>query len=402
MRSPSSRRRYLTELEFDNLQPRRTRYEVPDPGARGLYVVVHPTSRKSFCVRYRGHDGQPKKLTLQPGISLAAARKLASDALHEVAQGRDPSATKKQAKADAAAAAINTVQFVSEEFIRREGGKLRTLDARERLLKLHVYPRIGKKLISELKRSEINRMLDDIEDSAGKRTAEFALQYLRRALNWHAVRDDDFRTPIVTGMGRYDQKANARSRVLSDAEIRTIWRVSEETGYFGQLIRFLFLTGARRGEAAGMTWGELEGNLWHLPASRHKTGTALTRPLSKAAMAIVNAQPKLGPYVFTFNGNRPAQFGRGKRAFTKDCALPDWRLHDVRRTARTLLSRAGINADVAERCLGHSLGTIRAIYDRHGFENEMLLAFEALATLLDRIVNPPADADVVTPLRRKA
>jgi len=106
-----------------------------------------------------------------------------------------------------------------------------------------------------------------------------------------------------------------------------------------------------------------------------------------------------GPYVFTFNGKRPAQFGRGKRAFTKDCALPDWRLHDVRRTARTLLSRSGVSPDVAERCLGHSLGTIRGIYDRHGFEHEMLLAFEALATLLNRIVNP-TPANVVTPLRR--
>jgi integrase len=76
-----------------------------------------------------------------------------------------------------------------------------------------------------------------------------------------------------------------------------------------------------------------------------------------------------------------------------------WRVHDLRRTARTLLSRAGINSDVAERCLGHTIGGVRGIYDRHAFENEMLHAFEALAAQIDRIVNPPAN--IVTPLRRK-
>ena len=377
----------LTDIGIKNLPASTKRYEVPDPGARGLYVVVHPSGKTSFAVRYR-HAGLPRKLTLQGGVSLAAARKLCADALHEVAQGRDPVEAKKAHKATTAAAAVNTVQFVCEEFLRREGGGLRTRNPRERLLKLHVYPRIGKKLIHEVKRSEINRMLDQIEDTSGKRTADLALQYLRRAMNWHAIRDDNFHTPIVKGMSRYDTAANARSRVLTDDEIRTIWRVSDETGYFGALIKFLFLTGARRGEAAGLTWDELDGNCWLLPASRSKTKTPLLRPLSKAAMAIVEAQPRLGAYVFTFNGQRPISFGRGKRAFTKDCALPDWKLHDLRRTARTLLSRAGVNPDVAERCLGHSLGSIRSIYDRHGFENEMAHAFEALSALIGRIVNP--------------
>lgn len=389
----------LTDIGIKNLPPGTKRYEVPDPGARGLYVVVHPSGKTSFAVRYR-HAGLPRKLTLQGGVSLAAARKLCADALHEVAQGRDPVEAKKTHKATTAAAAVNTVQFVCEEFLRREGGGLRTRNPRERLLKLHVYPRIGKKLIHEVKRSEINRMLDQIEDTSGKRTADLALQYLRRAMNWHAIRDDNFHTPIVKGMSRYDTAANARSRVLTDDEIRTVWLVSDDTGYFGALIKFLFLTGARRGEAAGLTWDELDGNRWLLPASRSKTKTALLRPLSKAAMAIIQAQPKLGNYVFTFNGQRPMSFGRGKRAFTKTCDLPTWRLHDVRRTARTLLSRAGVNPDIAERCLGHSRGTIRAIYDRHGFENEMAHAFEALSSQIDRIVNPPAN--VVTSLRRTA
>ena len=62
------------------------------------------------------------------------------------------------------------------------------------------------------------------------------------------------------------------------------------------------------------------------------------------------------------------------------------------------MSRAGVNADIAERCLGHVIGGVRGIYDRHDYQGEMQHAFEALAAQIERIVNPPAN--VVTPMRR--
>jgi integrase len=75
-----------------------------------------------------------------------------------------------------------------------------------------------------------------------------------------------------------------------------------------------------------------------------------------------------------------------------------WVVHDLRRTARTLLSRAGVDSDVAERCLGHAVGGVRAVYDRHRFEAEMRGAFERLAALIETIIRGPA-ANVV-PIRR--
>ena len=388
----------LTDIAIRNLKAAPARYELPDPGARGLYVIVHPSGRTSFAVRYR-FAGQPKKLTLQAGVSLSAARKLCADALHEVAQGHDPSEAKKTAKAKTEAAAVNTVQYVCEQFLQREGKNLRTLAPRKALLKRLVYPALGKRLIGDVKRSDINRMLDKIEDTSGKRSADLALQYLRRAMNWHAVRDDDFRSPIISGMGRYDTVANARSRVLNDDELRKIWKASEAAGYFGALIRFLLLTGARRQEAAGLQWPEIDGDVWTLPAARNKSMIDFTRPLSKTAKAIIDAQPRIGasPYIFTFNGRRPISFGRCKREFTKNCDVKNWRLHDLRRTARTLLSRAGVNADIGEMCLGHKLRGVRGIYDRHTFEPEMRAAFERLATTIENIVRPTPN---VTPMRK--
>src|SRR5215471_18806524 len=109
--------RPLTDIAIQHLKPGAVQYEKPDPGARGLRVVVHPTGRRSFVVRYRNAAGRTRKLTLTPGITLAAARKLAADALLEVAQGRDPAAAKQATRRSAAAKAGDTIERRAATFI---------------------------------------------------------------------------------------------------------------------------------------------------------------------------------------------------------------------------------------------------------------------------------------------
>ncbi len=121
----------LTDIAIRNLKPAPVRREIPDPGARGLYVVVQPSGAKSYAVRYR-IAGKPRKLTLKAGISLAAARKEAADALYQVEKGSDPGAGKKAAKVKAAAAAADTVEAICTEYLAREGKRLRTGGARGR------------------------------------------------------------------------------------------------------------------------------------------------------------------------------------------------------------------------------------------------------------------------------
>jgi integrase len=396
MASPARR---LTDLTIRNLKAKLTRQELPDGAQRGLYLVVQPTGRKGFCCRYL-FNGVSRKLTLKAGLSLADARKAAADAMYEVEQGRDPAAARKAQRAKAVLAQADTVQTICENFLQREGKKLRTRNQMERALRRMIYPAIGDRLIGDIKRSEINKLLDRIEDASGERSAELAFQYLRRVCNWHSVRDDDFRSPIVPGMSRYNKGEHRRERILSDDEIRLLWQATEAGDTFSALVRFLLLTAARRSEATGLTWQEVTGNVWLLPAVRHKLKTDLARPLSKVALAIVHSQPRIhdSPYVFTTTGNHPIHLGRGKREFDKRCAVREWRLHDIRRTSRTLLARAGIDADTCERCLGHALAPIRAHYDRHSYSHEMETAFEALAALVGRIVSPPAD--VVVSMRR--
>jgi integrase len=377
----------LTDIAIRNLKPKADRYEVTDQGARGLYVCVFPSGKKSFVVRYR-FNGAHRKLTLQSGVSLAAARKLAADAMHELAQGRDPIEAKKEAKNKAASAAINTLSNVCEEYIRRENGKLCTARERERWLNKVVFPVLGNRQIDSIKRSEIVRLLDRIEDKSGQRSADSVLQILRRIFNWHALRDDNFRTPIVKGMARYDLKANARTRVLTDDELKAICQAADGNGCYGAFIKFLLLTGARRNEAAGLTWNEIKDGIWTLPASRSKTVVEIVRPLSKAAMQIIESMPRLGDHVFGVEGRKLAGFTRRKSAFDKKCGVSDWTQHDLRRTARTLLSRAGVDPDIAERCLGHSLGPMCGVYNHHSYQPEIGIAFEKLSALISNIVQP--------------
>ena len=281
---------------------------------------------------------------------------------------------------------------------------MRTLDQRVSILKRLIYPALGDRPIGSIKRSEIVAMLDKIEDHNGPRAADVALGVLRRILHWHEQRTDEFRSPVIRGMGnRQDNVEHRRERILDDAELRAVWDATEDNTTFSALVRFLLLTSARRNEAAAMKRDEVDADgVWTLPASRSKSKTEIARPLSKAALAILAEQPRIDgcDYVFTSTGIGPFKScPDGKLKLDAKSGVTGWRLHDLRRTARSLLSRAGINADVAERCLGHALPGIRATYDRHQYIDEMRYAFEALAAEIDRIVHPPEGA--VIQMRRR-
>jgi integrase len=387
----------LTTKSIENMKPAAARREISDGGS-GLYLIVQSSGHRSWALRYRA-NGRPTKLTLGrwPEISLAGARKLAADALHERERGNDPVAAKQTAKIAAMEAATNTVASVCATYLHREGGKLRTADQRERIFRRLVYPAIGERPIDSIKRSDLVAMLDRIEDERGARTADVVLATVRRAFTWYALRTDSFNNPIIRGMARQNTAEHRRTRTLDDDELRRLWAATADGQPFSNLIRFLLLTTARRGEAAGMRWDEVDATgVWTLPASRSKTKIEVVRPLSRAAQAVLAAQPRSDlPWVFTTTGTGPfTSFSEPKARLDAASGVSGYTIHDLRRSARSLLSRAGVSVDIAERCLGHAMPVIRATYDRHRYLEEMAQAFEALAALLERIVSG-ADAAVV-------
>jgi integrase len=265
--------------------------------------------------------------------------------------------------------------------------------------------------------------------------ASLTLAYLRRLMNWHAARSDDFRSPIVRGMGR--GVTTKRDRVLTDDELRAFWKASEAWEHpFSRLLRFILLTATRRQEAAGMKWSELKERTWTIPGARYKTKLDFEVPLSGAAWHILVTAPQLAELrkaatergdepdtvtpkegiVFTNTGKslmggfsnfkrqfdgfmgdelRAAAMGRGDDP--EKATLLRWTVHDLRRTARSLMTQAGIPPDHAERALGHALGGVRGVYDRHSYFEEKLRAFEALAAHIARVIHPNPN---VVPMRR--
>jgi integrase len=183
-------------------------------------------------------------------------------------------------------------------------------------------------------------------------------------------------------------------------ELRLIWKGTAPEGdrgdVYGALVRFILLTAARRKEAARMIWRELEGDDWIIPAVRHKGKNGVARdhvvPLSARAREVLASLPKFEncPYVFTPTGRKHINnFSHDQEDIKRKTGTADWTLHDLRRTARTLMSRRGVTVDSAERALGHVMGGVRGTYDRYAYHREKAEAFEALATQIDLIVKPP-------------
>jgi integrase len=273
--------------------------------------------------------------------------------------------------------------------------RLRTAyQVRDRLTRL-AFPLIGDKPIAELRRTQITAALDHIEHNNGAVIADRTLSDISCVLKFHAKRSDDYVLPLVPGMNRTSKTERARDRTLTDDEIRKLWATGD------RYARFLLLTAARRDEAASMQWKELGGNDWTLPAARNKTKRDLIRPLSKATMAILPPRGHDDEFVFGLAPDMPLRaFSRIKKQLDAKSGVTGWTLHDLRRTARTLMSRARVPGDHAERVLGHVIGGVKGVYDRHEYESEKAHALEALAHQIEMIVDPPTNN--VRQLRRRA
>jgi integrase len=408
----------LTPIAIANLKARPHRYEVSDGGCAGLRVTVFPSKKKSFIVRFR-FRGLQRKLTLGPcliahgdesepdtvpeldtPLSLAAARELATKALRQAKSGSDPAAAKQRQRQEQLAAESDTLQAISEEYLRREGPRFRTLNQRRADLELLCARALGRLPVAQITRGQYTRALDHIADHNGPVRSDRCLSALRTLLTWHARRSD-FVSPLAPGGRRTSIQERARSRVLSDDELRRVVETAEaqqrEGDPFGGFVLFTLHTAARRGETAGLRRSELSdgGQTWVIPAARYKSKRDTLIPLSEAAQRIIAAQPPRGDLVFSVDGRRPmGNFDERKVAFDKLAGVNGYVLHDLRRTSRTLLSRAGVGADIAEMALGHALTGVRGTYDRHAYESEKRHAFERLARQIAAVVHPPTTPKV--------
>ena len=399
--------RPLTDIAIQHLKPRAVRYEVPDAGARGLRVVVQPSGRKSFAVRYRNAAGRARKLTLPAGITLAGARKLTADALLEAAQGKDPATAKQAARQTARVRVDDTVERLAHQFIEQHA-KRKTREnswrATDGIFRNIVLPAWSKRNVHEIVRRDV---IDLLEEVAVDRPvmANRAHAALSRFSKWLCQRDVIVASPCI-GVP-LPSKEMPRDRVLSDDELRQLWMACEAIGGpEGACIKMLVLTGQRKNEIALLRWREVGSDVLELPAERMKGKQAHTLPLSTQAAAIIASMPKPAPQVpddYVFGPSPVEPFDRIKRALDAHMgAARRWQIRDVRRSVASGMARIGVPVPVIEKILAHRGGTFRGVvgtYQRHSFLPEMAAALQKWADHVEHLVGgKPAK---VVKLRRR-
>ena len=384
-------RKTLTDKGVAAIKPRAKTYTHSDPMLPGHYVRVTPTGSKSYVAVARDPRGKQIWTTIANAalIGIEEAREEAREVIKRVKAGQDR-------------AGLQTFESVANEWLHRhvDAKGLRSVYEYKRLLHKHLLPEWGGRDFTSIKRTDVAKLLDTVEDEAGARSADYVLSLISGIASWYAKRDGEYVSPLIRGMYRHSIKDHARTRILSDDEIRAIWLACALGHIYGDLLKLALLTGQRQDKVASMKWDDISiDGTWHVPNGTREKGAGGVMVLPSVALDIIKARPRFAsnPYVFAGRDSYIKGFAKLKRALDAKVPIAPWQFHDLRRTARSLMSRAGVRPDIAERVLGHAIRGVEGVYDRHSYRDEKAHALNALAGLIESIVNP---TDNVVALRK--
>jgi integrase len=207
-----------------------------------------PSGAKTFAVIARGPSGK------QVLASIGSAAMLTIDEARAKAR-----ATIAAIKAGADKAGPRTFAAVVENWFGRhiEAKGLRSKVETHRYLDKWILPAWSDREFTSIKRGDVAALLDAVEDKAGAVAADNALKRVSAICAWYQSRHDDYVSPVVKGMRRSNTKERARTRILTDDEIRAVWKQAAANGTFGAMVRLLLLTAQRREKVAAMRWQDI-------------------------------------------------------------------------------------------------------------------------------------------------
>jgi len=391
----------FTDSFIKSLKSRDDRYEISEHG--GLKIRVSKNGAKSWVYVFR-QNGKLKRLTLgqYPHLSLADARVKATLARASKLQGEDPIAHAMSQKLEFREAL--TVNELSELYIEKHAKiHKKTWKEDQRILSKYVKNSIGNILARDVKRMHIRGILDNIA-AKSPYSANRALEIIRKMYNWSIERDVVETNPCLN-ISR-PKKEQQRDRVLIADEIKIIWNTLESTDipddtiWPGQAVRYAlqlaFILAVRRSEIALAKVEEFDFDTcwWTIPAERSKNGLSHRVYLSGFAIEIIKNMISLNKGSdFLMLSSRHADMPIDPNALTRAVSrirahldIPNWRLHDIRRTAASHMASHGVSRLVIKKILNHVESDITAVYDRHSYDNEKSKALELWSEILKRIV----------------
>lgn len=424
---------WVDALKFDGRQ--RDFY---DAGQRRLVLRVSKHS-KNWRVIIRGDKGQPQGQNIGrfPDVSVKQARELAAAALVRARERRDsgmpaieakPAPLKttpepveasqsralvvvRQIPVDGRPKPDATYRELADYYFQEEPRARNYTSANEirRMLDKIILPVWGPLPYARIDRDDALDLLAKVARERGPRSADMVLAITRRIANFAQLIDKNYYTPFVKGMAKTDASQRIRSRVLNDAELVVMWEACGKLGTFGALVKCLLLLGQRRTRVATMQRSAIHDGIWHLQfVPKRQKGVPLAIQLPSLVQQIIAEQPTIKGIDWVFPSTRHGRHAKPGAAIGSFCAyaqhkaeldrimrqrlpdMPQWQLHDLRRTARTRLSQIGVSEERAERVLAHGASLIVQVYNQHRYQNEIGEDLEKLAAHISQLVAPKA------------
>jgi integrase len=359
-----------------------------DDDMPGFGLRLRDGGKRTWIVQYRVGAKQ-RRVTLGTTEKLDAekARTEAKTALSKVNLGHDPQLEKAEARAQAAV----TLRSVVDSYLARYAAKRlkpSTLTDVERYLRRH-WGALSRLPVQKVTRADVAARLAQIADESGGFAANRARTALSSLYAWAIAEGLTDANPVVGTRKAVDEIA--RDRVLTDEELRLIWRYAG-VGDYSAIVRLLILTGQRREEVAAMSWAEvdLERATWRIASERTKNARMHEVPLSQTALEILGARHRFDGRALVF-GSREGPFSGWSKAKTSfdarmSAALGHapaaWRVHDIRRTVATRMADLGVQPHIVEAVLNHVSGHkagVAGIYNRSSYAAEKRAVLEKWA-----------------------
>ena len=419
----------LTEQGVERMKPpakgpngEPTQVDISDGGHPGLMLRAGSGGTKSwvFFTRWQGKQLR-LRLGVYPAMSLAEARDAWRACRDAKDKGLDPASAIRPTQA-AETPAADLFENVLARWLAEahDDSKPKTRVAIKKMFAWNVQggckgaPNWNGRPIASITAEEAEKAVYAIADR-GKLTMcgrfhSFADPFFRWAKGVRKIKANPLEG--VPRRSREVQRDRTLARANEDGsidgrEIALLWRAAEVEAYpLGPLVQLLLLTACREMEIATLRWSEIQGDQIVLEGERTTNGEPHHVPLSPQAKAVLAGVPRISdcPFVFSVTGQGPftswslgkARLAKSMRKFANEAddtrPLPDWRIHDLRRTAATILEALGVPIAHTEALLNHqgSKKGVAKIYQRHTYAKEKRDAANLLSAEIERIVRGPA------------
>ncbi|EOA7664666.1 TPA: tyrosine-type recombinase/integrase [Escherichia coli] len=394
----------LTDTKLKNLKPQDKLYKVSDRD--GLYVAVLTSGTVSFRYDYR-INGRRETLVIgqygRDGISLAEAREELIAAKKLLKAGQSPAAAKRDGIKKIRGAetfAVHTDSYMKHVILADS-----TRAMKQAVIDRDILPVLGNKMMAEITTSMVRDLCDRIVERGGRATAVQAREIISSVYRHANDRGHGLFNPAADIKPSSIAIFKPRERTLTPEEIGLFFRTLDAIGAMGTMkmaLKLVLITMVRKGEFTNATWDEIDFKkwTWTIPSYRMKGSRAHVIYLPKQAQDILvglqmcaGGSEYLVPGRYNFrkplsNAALNSLIDRTVKIINEDGEhIQGFTVHDMRRTASTLLHEAGYPSDWIEKALAHEQKGVRAVYNKAEYARQRAYMLQQWADMIDSWIN---------------